>query len=50
MRESQKRMREVLEKRWKPEPGALKDAFDEVVSVIPLVFDTQKLYTDEKVE
>jgi len=47
MRESQKRMREVLEKRWKPEPGALKKAFDEVVAVIPSVFEaTRWQYTD----
>ena len=50
MRESQKRMREELEKRWKGEPQALKKAFDEVVASIPAVFGTQKLYTDEKSE
>ena len=48
MREAQKRKREALEKRWKPEPGALKQAFDEVVAGIPATFGTQKLYTDEK--
>ena len=50
MRESQKRIREELEKRWKVEPRALKTAFDEVVGSIPAVFGTQKLYTDEKSE
>jgi hypothetical protein len=50
MRESQKQMREQLEKRWKADPGAVKKAFDEVVDRIPEVFGTQKLYTDEKGE
>ena len=50
MRESQKRMRDELEKRWKPEPEALKQAFAEVVSFIPAVFGSQKLFTDEKQE
>jgi hypothetical protein len=50
MRASQKRMREELEKRWKPEPQALKQAFAEVVAFIPAVFGSQKLFTDEKQE
>ena len=50
MRESQKRKRVELERRWKADPGALKQAFDEVVAGIPDVFGTQQLYTDEKWE
>ena len=45
---SQKKSREELEKRWKADPQAVKKAFDEVVAVIPDLFGTQRLYTDEK--
>ena len=50
MRESQKRLRDELEKRWKSDPQAVKKAFDEIVDFIPDLFGTQKLYTDEKRE
>ena len=50
MTNTQKLRREQLEKRWKADPQAVKKAFDEIVDVIPDVFGTQRLYTDEKRE